>query len=332
MADITQDELKQLRRAALDARAAANRHYGPFVKLMSNPLRVLALLDMADRYAQAAMTGEALSYDDRKQLRRAAEDARDAANPRLESFVDLVSHPLRILALLDMAEQAANARAILGAAARHRPKLPPLSQELFECYPAMSAQNHEHQVKEYARAALARAGLAEQTSEQCPDISALVDAVEAEISIGPMDPVHSEDRHQWGGAWQMEPPPEPRDDHLLLQGRRACARRAVQAVLTALTGEPVEANQRDATKTPGQKEDQERRIGRFFVPKPLFDEIKGLMETAQKCSLSDDIVEAFLARNQPLLGSIVGYDEVDASDRSRIWEACDQDDQLPRAS
>ncbi len=63
------------------------------------------------------------------------------------------------------------------------------------------------------------------------DFGALVDAAEAAISVGPMDPIHSEDRHSWGQAWHFEPPPEPRADHIFLQGRRACARRAVEAVL-----------------------------------------------------------------------------------------------------
>lgn len=59
----------------------------------------------------------------------------------------------------------------------------------------------------------------------------MVDAVEAAISSGPMDPIHAFDRHSWAEAWHMEPPPEPREDHLVLQGRRSCAIRAVDAVL-----------------------------------------------------------------------------------------------------
>lgn len=44
-----------------------------------------------------------LSYEERKRLRRAAEDARDACNRHFGPFVDVVAHPLNILALLDMA-------------------------------------------------------------------------------------------------------------------------------------------------------------------------------------------------------------------------------------
>lgn len=47
-----------------------------------------------------------LSYEERKRLRRAAEDARDACNRHFGPFVDVVTHPLNILALLDMAGQA----------------------------------------------------------------------------------------------------------------------------------------------------------------------------------------------------------------------------------
>lgn len=46
-----------------------------------------------------------LSYEERKRLRRAAEDARDACNRHFGPFVDVVAHPLNILALLDMAGQ-----------------------------------------------------------------------------------------------------------------------------------------------------------------------------------------------------------------------------------
>lgn len=46
-----------------------------------------------------------LSYEERKRLRRAAEDARDTCNRHFGPFVDVVAHPLNILALLDMAGQ-----------------------------------------------------------------------------------------------------------------------------------------------------------------------------------------------------------------------------------
>ena len=52
-----------------------------------------------------------LTYEERKRLRRLAEDARDACNRHYWPFVDAVAHPLNILALLDMADRAAAATA-----------------------------------------------------------------------------------------------------------------------------------------------------------------------------------------------------------------------------
>jgi hypothetical protein len=65
----------------------------------------------------------------------------------------------------------------------------------------------------------------------------LIDAVESAISIGPMDPVHAHDRFHWGNSWRMEPPPEgeEHDDFMHLQGRRSCAIRAVEAMLSVDT-------------------------------------------------------------------------------------------------
>lgn len=48
-----------------------------------------------------------LTYEERKRMRRAAEDARDACNRHYGPFVDVVAHPLNILALLDMAARGA---------------------------------------------------------------------------------------------------------------------------------------------------------------------------------------------------------------------------------
>lgn len=48
-----------------------------------------------------------LTYEERKRLRRLAEDARDACNPHYSPFIDAVAHPLNILALLDMADRTA---------------------------------------------------------------------------------------------------------------------------------------------------------------------------------------------------------------------------------
>ncbi len=48
----------------------------------------------------------ALSHRDLTLLRRAAEDAIHAANPRFRPFIDAVAHPLNIIALVDMAMQS----------------------------------------------------------------------------------------------------------------------------------------------------------------------------------------------------------------------------------
>lgn len=45
-----------------------------------------------------------LTWQQLTTIRRAAEDACMAANPRLKSFVDTVAHPLNIIALCNMAE------------------------------------------------------------------------------------------------------------------------------------------------------------------------------------------------------------------------------------
>ena len=52
-----------------------------------------------------------LTYEERKRLRRLAEDARDACNRYYGPFVHAVAHPLNILALLDMADRSAAAAA-----------------------------------------------------------------------------------------------------------------------------------------------------------------------------------------------------------------------------
>lgn len=46
-----------------------------------------------------------LTYEERKRMRRAAEDAIDACNRHYGPFVDVVAHPLNILTLLAMAER-----------------------------------------------------------------------------------------------------------------------------------------------------------------------------------------------------------------------------------
>lgn len=74
----------------------------------------------------------------------------------------------------------------------------------------------------------------------------------------------------------------------------------------------------------------ERRIGRFFIRQELFELVKEYMVIELGRPVSDEEAEGFLARNPPLLGSIVGYDEVDTENRSRIWESCRMDRLLQR--
>jgi hypothetical protein len=47
-------------------------------------------------------------------------------------------------------------------------KLPPLPEELFEFYPSMSAQSHQHHIEQYARAAVksAEAGIIRRCADE----------------------------------------------------------------------------------------------------------------------------------------------------------------------
>ncbi len=74
----------------------------------------------------------------------------------------------------------------------------------------------------------------------------------------------------------------------------------------------------------------ERLIGRFFVRQELFERVKECMGIALKRPVSDEEAAGFLARDPPLLGRIVGYDEVDTEDSQRIWEGCRADRSLSR--
>lgn len=47
-----------------------------------------------------------LSFEDLRKFRRAAEDAVSACNPHYGPFVRMVSHPLNILQLVEMAEES----------------------------------------------------------------------------------------------------------------------------------------------------------------------------------------------------------------------------------
>ena len=53
---LTHKELVALRRAAEDAVQAMNPRYGPFVELVANPLKMLALVDMAMRSLETPST------------------------------------------------------------------------------------------------------------------------------------------------------------------------------------------------------------------------------------------------------------------------------------
>lgn len=64
------------------------------------------------------------------------------------------------------------------------------------------------------------------------------------------------------------------------------------------------------------------RIGNFVVRSELFEQVREHMTTALTISVTDDIVTTFLGQHGELLGSIVGYDEVDTSDRENLWNAC----------
>ncbi|WP_339352766.1 hypothetical protein [Acinetobacter beijerinckii] len=49
MSDLAQQELIRIRRAAEDAAYAMNRNYKPFIDVVSHPLNIIALVDMAQK-------------------------------------------------------------------------------------------------------------------------------------------------------------------------------------------------------------------------------------------------------------------------------------------
>lgn len=59
------------------------------------------------------------------------------------------------------------------------------------------------------------------------------------------------------------------------------------------------------------------------LPDGLFNEVKSNLEIGLKAGrpFTDEEVSAFLMRHTDILGSIVHFDEVDTTDRERIWEA-----------
>jgi hypothetical protein len=46
------------------------------------------------------------------------------------------------------------------------------------------------------------------------------------------------------------------------------------------------------------------------------------MQTVLTIEVTDEAVENFLLKNCPLMGVIVGYDEVETEARNAIWNAC----------
>lgn len=64
------------------------------------------------------------------------------------------------------------------------------------------------------------------------------------------------------------------------------------------------------------------QIGNFALRGDLFEQVRLHMTTALTIPVTDDVVETFLGEHNELLGSIVGYDEVDTTDRENIWDAC----------
>lgn len=64
------------------------------------------------------------------------------------------------------------------------------------------------------------------------------------------------------------------------------------------------------------------QIGNFALRDALFEQVREHMVTALTIPVTDDVVETFLGQHDQLLGNIVGYDEVDTTDRESIWDAC----------
>lgn len=69
----------------------------------------------------------------------------------------------------------------------------------------------------------------------------------------------------------------------------------------------------------------QRRIENFIIHAQLFEQIREHMQTVLLIEVSDDVVQKFLQTHPKLLASIIGYDEVDTTDRYEIWEACERD-------
>ncbi|NHZ99093.1 hypothetical protein [Massilia sp. CCM 8734] len=67
----------------------------------------------------------------------------------------------------------------------------------------------------------------------------------------------------------------------------------------------------------------DRQIGRFLMRQAHFEQVREHLRTALDIAVTDDVLEAFLLANGPILGMIVGYDEVETEARYMIWNAAD---------
>lgn len=68
---------------------------------------------------------------------------------------------------------------------------------------------------------------------------------------------------------------------------------------------------------------QDRQIGRFSMRQTHCEQVREHMQTVLSIEVTDEVVENFLLKNGPLIGMIVGYDEVETEARYAIWDACD---------
>lgn len=68
---------------------------------------------------------------------------------------------------------------------------------------------------------------------------------------------------------------------------------------------------------------QDKQIGRFTMRQSHFEQVKEHTQTVLTIEVTDEVVESFLLKNGPLMGMIVGYNEVETEARNAIWDACD---------
>lgn len=63
---------------------------------------------------------------------------------------------------------------------------------------------------------------------------------------------------------------------------------------------------------------QDKQIGRFTMRQSHFEQVREHMQTVLTIDVADEAVENFLLKNGPLMGMIVGYDEVETEARNAI--------------